>query len=227
MTMPNQQQTPAPWPESQPTGAVPATGASAPQTQPQSTPAPSAPAPQERTFTQEDVDRIVGERLARDRAARATEPPAPAPQQHPDQTPASAAPQPTPGGDTPVFSELIAQAVSQAVQQAVAPLQQRFAQDDQARAQQAFATVLNERAGQILADPRDAALLDHTALVDANGQPDAARIDAALQQLVTDRPHLRRGPRVGVPSAQGAGFGSPAPASPQDAANDLRARYGA
>lgn len=196
--------------------------------------APASPATPGRTFTQEDVDRIVGERLARDRAARAEAPPPAAPP-----APATSA-----GTDTPVFSELIAQAVSQAVQQAVAPLQQRFAQDDQARAQQAFDAALGERAGQVLTDVRDAALLDRAALLDANGNPDPARIDAALQQLVTDRPHLRKqatAPQspaspltpgaasvLGAPTAQGTGFGDPAVSkTPEQAAADLRARYSA
>lgn len=186
--------------------------------------------PQERTFSQADVDRIVSERLARDRAARTPESPAPQANQP--------APQPTPpGSDTPVFGGMLAEfqqaaarAATEAVQQAMAPLQQRFQQDDQARAQQteqAFATLLSQRADLVLGDVRDVVHLDRSALVDANGTPDVAKIDAALQQLVTDRPLLRKGPRVGIPSAQGAGFGDPAPLSAEDKANHLRATYGA
>lgn len=180
------------------------------------------------------------ERQARDdlqrQLAEARRPPTPPAPQLPVPQPPPAQPPAPAGKDTPVFSELIAQAVSQAVQQAVAPLQQRFAQDDQARAQQAFDAALGERAGAVLADVRDAALLDRASLVDGAGNPDPARIDAALRQLVTDRPHLARRSAVGqplpptgvVPGAtsahptSGQGFGAPTPLSIEDKRKHVR-----
>jgi hypothetical protein len=186
----------------------------------------------------DDLQRQLAE--ARKPAPQPVPVPAPAPAPAPAPPAPQPQPQPTPSGsDTPVFSDLIAQAVSQAVQQAVAPLQQRFAQDDQARAQQAFDAALGERAGQVLADVRDAALLDRSALVDANGQPDAARINAVLQQLVTDRPHLARRTSVGQPLAapsgalpalasapSGQGFGAPAALSIEDKRKHVRGLMG-
>jgi hypothetical protein len=137
------------------------------------------------------------------------------------------APAPPPGRHAaPSGDPDIASLIRDAVTAAVAPLQERFAAQDQASAAQ----MIQERAAAVLADPRDAALLD-PARISTDGRPDPARIDAELAALVRDRPHLVRRPAFGTtiappqtgafPSAQG--YTGPAAPTEADQRKHVRA----
>lgn len=105
--------------------------------------------------------------------------------------------------------------VQKAVAAAVAPFKQ--AEDERAATEAAtkIQDAVLERAGELFHDATDAlAQVDLTALTDGNAGPDRAKIDKALEDLLTRKPHLGKtdGRRYAEPgSGAGTGGGSAAP----------------
>ena len=134
--------------------------------------------------------------LAAERArVGAKTPPKPGPPKSP---PASSNDGDSRSGDEPDFAALI----KQAVDAAVAPLHQAE-QDRQTReAAQRIVSAVEKAAAGVLHDPTDATSgIDLTAVVDDNGNPDAAKITEQINDLLTRKPHLGRpsfGGRFGV-----------------------------
>lgn len=102
----------------------------------------------------------------------------------------------------------IAAIVQQAVAAAIAPFQERDQQREAAQAADAIRTAVTKKATDLLHDANDALVnVDLTTITDGNGRPDPAKIDAALQKLVTDKPYLAKptdGRRFAASPAAGA-----------------------
>lgn len=126
-------------------------------------------------------------------------------------TPAPKAPEPKPDGEQSDMAALI----QAAVEAAVAPLRQ--AQEQQAADAQARVVIdaVKAAAAPLLHDATDALQIDLTAVIDTNGQPDHAKIRAALDALTQAKPHLVKAQpfaRQGDPTL----YGAPAGASVED-----------
>ncbi len=112
----------------------------------------------------------------------------------------------------------IAAIVQQAVAAAIAPFQQR---DEERRAEdsaRAIAKAVSDAAATRLHDPSDAlGNLDLTGLTDGAGSPDAAKITAALDDLVKRKPHLAKVTDGRVRPAPGSMIGgAPSPVASED-----------
>lgn len=102
----------------------------------------------------------------------------------------------------------IAAIVQQAVAAAIAPFQERDQQREAAQAADAIRAAVTGKADGLLHDANDALVnVDLSTITDGNGRPDPAKIDAALQKLVTDKPYLAKptdGRRFAASPAAGA-----------------------
>lgn len=110
----------------------------------------------------------------------------------------------------------IAAIIKDAVAQAVKPFQDAQAQAEADRAATAIADAVTAAAKDRFHDPSDAlAGIDLTGVTDGNGRPDQTKIDDALKDLLTRKPHLgkpddgRRRPPAGAPVGAGGGSSIP------------------
>lgn len=183
---------------SEPPNQPPAPPAPAPPAPPAPAPAPPAPpAAPEKPDGVTDAEwaalgdpgknAIVRERqraaaaeqaLAAERARNAPRPPQPPKPNDP--------PKPGPDGQPDM-----AAIIQQAVQAAVSPLLERDAQREAAEAAARIQTAVMTAAGARFHDPTDAlAQVDLSGLTDGNGGPDQQKIETALGDLLTRKPHL-------------------------------------
>lgn len=141
---------------------------------------------------------IVREREARQNAERAlaasrARPTAPQPDKDKDKAKGGDKPGGGSDADKPGDGVDIESIVQRAVAAAVKPFQDR---DDEREAQQAadrVVTAVLEAAKPRFHDATDAiAQIDLTTVLDGNGQPDAAKITTAIDELVTRKPHLAK-----------------------------------
>lgn len=155
---------------------------------------------------------IVRERAARTAAeqalaaARATNPPRPA------------APQPSEPPKGPDGKPDIAALIQQAVTAATAPLLEAQAQRDAEAAATVIRDAVVTAATERFHDASDAlAQVDLTTLTDGNGRPDQTKVTAALDELLTRKPHLGKAVDTRRRAADGSVIGSGgAPAAPLD-----------
>lgn len=96
--------------------------------------------------------------------------------------------------------------IQNAVNQAIAPIQQRDAEREAATAAERIRDSVSTAATERFHDPTDAlAQVNLTTLTDGAGLPDQAKITAALDDLLKRKPHLgravddRRRPPPGAP----------------------------
>lgn len=137
-------------------------------------------------------------------AARAVStPPKPAPPAAPP-TPPKQQPPGEPGGQPD-----IAALIEAAVAKATAPLLDAQAQRDAEAAAGRIQQAVTAAAGERFYDPTDAlAQIDLASVTDGNGQPDAAKITAALDALLQRKPHLGRPTDDRRRAAPSSGVGS-------------------
>lgn len=121
-------------------------------------------------------------------------------------------PKPPADGGQPDIAALIRDAVKQAVN----PLLERDLQRETEAAAAAIRDSVVSAAGERFHDVTDAlAQVDLTQLTDGNGRPDKPKIDAALDELLTRKPHLgkaidpRRQTPPGTPLGGGGGTQGP------------------
>ena len=155
---------------------------------------------------------IVRERAARtaaEQALAATRAPKPT-------APPAAPPKVTEVPKGPDGQPDIAALIQAAVTQAVAPFVERDAQREAEQAAGRLRDTVATAASARLHDPSDAlAHIDLTTLTDGNGQPDPAKVTAALDDLVARKPHLakvvddRRHAPPGSPLGGGGGTQAP------------------
>jgi hypothetical protein len=117
--------------------------------------------------------------------------------------------------DKPAGGEAdVAAIVQQAVEAALKPFQEREAQRDAEQAANLVRDAVLKAAEPLLHDASDAlAGIDLTSVVDDQGRADAAKVDAALKDLATRKPHLAK---YGTRQAP-VGIGGGAPAALTDA----------
>lgn len=133
-------------------------------------------------------------------AARSAPPKAPAPPPDPPKTP-------TPNDGQPDLAQMIQDAVSAAV----APFQQRDQEREANEAASAIRTAVLTAATDLFHDTEDALSIDLPSLTDGNGRPDDTKIQDALKNLLTRKPHLgkpadlRRRTPVGAPVGASGG----------------------
>lgn len=126
-----------------------------------------------------------------------------------------APPKQTPGASSPTKpGQDVDTIVQKAVEAALAPFVEREEQRAAAEAAARIQTAVTDAAKAQFHDPSDAiANLDLTELTNGEGGPDAAKIKAALEELVTRKPHLAKTTaRVGPPgigSTPAGGTGAP------------------
>lgn len=109
----------------------------------------------------------------------------------------AAAPAPAPVAPaapaTPGAQPDIAALIQQAVTAAVSPLQERLQSYETTTAATRIRDAVQGAAADRFHDPADAfAQIDPTAIVDANGQPDPAKITAELDRIATAKPYLAK-----------------------------------
>lgn len=98
--------------------------------------------------------------------------------------------------------------VQQAVEAALKPFQEREAQRDAEQAASRVRDAVLEAAKPLLHDASDAlAAIDLTTVIDEQGRADASKVDAALKDLTTRKPHLAK---YGRQAPVGIGGGGPA-----------------
>jgi hypothetical protein len=151
---------------------------------------------------------IVREREARQEAERklAAAQARPTPPKNPPAPPAPPAPAPK-ADDQPDIAGIVQQAVNQAVTAAIKPFQEREEQRAVEEAAGKVRTAVLDAAKPLLQDETDAiAHIDLTKVVDDQGQADAAKIKAELDELLKKKPHLAKGPRI---APLGIGGGAP------------------
>jgi len=150
---------------------------------------------------------ILREREARQAAERALAAARarPTPPAHRPAGPSGSAPQSGP----PATSEPdVTAIVQQAVEAALKPFQEREAQRDAEQAASRVRDAVLEAAKPLLHDASDAlAGIDLTTVIDEQGRADASKVDAALKDLTTRKPHLAK---YGRQAPVGIGGGGPA-----------------
>lgn len=115
----------------------------------------------------------------------------------------------------------IAAIVQQAVQAAVNPLIERDAAREAAQAAEKIRDTVTTAAGERFHDASDAlAQIDLTTLTDGNGAVDQTKLTAALDDLLTRKPHLGKA----VDNRRRAPDGSPIGATPISATSSLEDR---
>lgn len=201
-------------------------GSEPPNQPPANPPAPPAPAavPQRPDGVTEEEWNALGDpgkrALDRERQARTAAEQALAAARAIPQPPKPPAPQPPKPTDPPKGPDGqpdLAALIQQAVQAATAPFIERDAQREAETAAASIREAVTTAAGQRFHDATDAlAQIDLTQVTDGNGRPDQQKITAALDDLLTRKPHLgkvvdtRRQTAPGSPVGAGGG-GAAAP----------------
>lgn len=196
----------------------PIIGGSEPPNQPP-TPAPTPPAAERPEGVSESEWAALGDpgrtALTREREARRTAEQALAAARA---TPPPTPPKPAPPADPPKGPDGkpdIAALIEQAVTAATAPLLEAQAQRDAEAAATVIRDAVTGAASARFHDATDAlAQVDLTTLTDGNGRPDEQKITAALDELLTRKPHLGKA----VDNRRQAPPGSPIGATPGAAA---------
>ncbi|WP_232676690.1 hypothetical protein [Nocardioides sp. R-C-SC26] len=156
--------------------------------------------------------RVEAERKLAATRARPT-PPKPTPTPGPTSTPPAPTPTPAATGDAPDLAKLVADAVAAAVK----PFEERETQRTATEAAEKIRAAVVTAAGERFHSAEDVlAHIDLTTVTDGNGKADGAKITAAIDKVIEDKPYLAKPIDPRRHAQPGAGAGGAAPAQATD-----------